>query len=323
MPSNSNNSAFSHDEFAKALSQHDYLAEKGQVVHGKICQLATEGVYVDFGGKSPGFVSLRELGANPTTDLEASFPLDSEWDFLVTSEQNSDGQVRLSRRQLQIQAAWDNLQEYEESGKIVEIYISGTNRGGVTGDIEGVRGFIPRSHLMEKENLDSLIGQTLKAQVIEANLDTNKLVLSQRQIQQVEAMAKIAPGMIVPGKVVKIQPYGVFVDMDGVSGLLHISQVSGIRIDDLSTIFQFGQELRVYIQDIDDYKNRISLSTRSLEMYPGELLEKFEELMADAPNRLSMIQAKLEMDASVSPEKISSDSGETAETITNTETVVD
>ncbi len=313
MPSNSNSAAFSLDDFAQALDQHDYVAQKGQTIHGKICQHTNEGVYVDFGGKSPGFVPLRELVVPPNSDLETSFPLDSEWDFLVSSEQNAEGQVNLSRRQLQLQQAWDNLAEYEASEKIIEVYISGNNRGGVTGDVEGVRGFIPRSHLAQKDDLDALVGKTLKAQVLEANPDTNKLVLSQRRIQQAEAMAKIAQGIICGGKVVKIQPYGVFVDMDGVTGLLHVSQVSAIRVDDLNTLFSYGQEIQVYIQEIDEYKNRISLSTRILEAYPGELVEKYDEMMADAPNRLSLVQAKLDPDTAKKSSPSTAESPETAQ----------
>ncbi|AGF51916.1 30S ribosomal protein S1 [Synechocystis sp. PCC 6803] len=292
MPSSSNSAAFSLDEFAKALDKHDYHAEKGQTVHGKICQHANEGVYVDFGGKSPGFVPVQELGLRPHAEIEDSFPLDSAWDFLVTSEQNDEGQVRLSRRQLQIQQSWENLAELEESGKTLEMVVTGTNKGGVVGDVEGLRGFIPRSHLMHKDNMDALVGQVLKAHILEANQDNNKLVLTQRRIQQAESMGKIAAGNIYEGKVAKIQPYGVFVEIEGVTGLLHVSQVSGTRVDSLNTLFAFGQAISVYVQEIDEYKNRISLSTRILETYPGELVEKFDEMMADAPNRLPLVQSK-------------------------------
>lgn len=293
MPSSSNSAAFSHDDFAKALAQHDYRAEKGQIVRGKICQHTNEGVYVDFGGKSPGFVPLSELGLRPHATVEDSFPLGGEWEFLVTSEQNDEGQVRLSRRQLQIQQSWTAIADIEATGKTVEMVVTGMNRGGITGDVEGLRGFIPRSHLIHKDDLDALMGQVLKAHILEANQEANKLVLTQRRIQQTEAMGKISAGIICEGKVVKIQPYGVFVEIEGVTGLLHVSQVSATRVDSLNSLFNFGQQIYVYVQEIDEYKNRISLSTRILEAYPGELVEKFDEFMADAPNRLPQIQAKL------------------------------
>jgi small subunit ribosomal protein S1 len=293
MASSSKATAFSHDDFVKALEHHDYHAEKGQTVRGKVSQHSSDGVYVDFGGKSPGFLSLREVGLNAQPILEEELPLGSEWDFLVISEQNADGQVQLSRRQLQLQEAWDNIASAAEQGKSLELLVTGVNRGGVTGDVAGLRGFIPRSHLVEKDNPEGLVGQIITAEVLEANRDNNKLVLSQRNQLKAAAMSQIAKGSIVAGRVVKIQPYGVFVDLNGVTGLLHITQMSGARISDLNTLFSYGQSIQVMVLDIDEYKNRISLTTKILEAYPGELVEKFAEMMADIPNRLADIEAKL------------------------------
>jgi ribosomal protein S1 len=104
------------------------------------------------------------------------------------------------------------------------------------------------------------------------------------------------------GKIVKIQPYGVFVDLNGVTGLLHITQVSGARINALDTVFRLGQEVQVVILEIDEIKNRISLSTKVLESHPGELLENFEGLMASATERFEQMQAKL-AEPEVIPEK--------------------
>ncbi|MFN5515781.1 MAG: S1 RNA-binding domain-containing protein [Cyanobacteriota bacterium] len=286
-------SAFSHDDFAKALAQHDYRAEKGQTVRGKVSQHASDGAYVDFGGKSPGFLPLNEVGLNAAPDLATELPLGSEGDFLVISEQNAEGQVLLSQRQLQVQQAWEEIVEAEEGKKLLQMLVTGVNRGGVTGEVRGLRGFIPRSHLMEKENMDGLVGQIVEGHVLEVNQENNKLVLTQRQLLKASALSQIAKGVIREGRVVKLQPYGIFVDLDGVTGLLHITQISGARIGDLSSIFEYGQKIQVYVLDIDDFKGRISLSTRILEAYPGELIEKFAEMMEDAPNRLELVQSKL------------------------------
>jgi small subunit ribosomal protein S1 len=285
--------AFSHDDFAKALAQHDYHAEKGQTVQGKVSQHNSDGALIDFGGKSPGFIPLQEVGLNAVPNLEQELPLGSEAEFLVISEQNAEGQVRLSRRQLQLQQAWENIAGVAESGQTLEMLVTGVNRGGVTGEVGGLRGFIPRSHLVEKDNMDSLLGQVLTGNVLEVDQERNKLVLSQRQLLKANALSQIAKGIILEGKVVKIQPYGVFVDLDGVTGLLHITQISGVRVSDLSTVFEVGQKIAVYVLDLDEFKGRISLSTRILESYPGELLEKFEEMMVDAPNRLELVHSKL------------------------------
>ncbi len=280
-------SAFSHDDFAKALENHDYQAEKGQIVHGKVSQHSSEGAYVEIGGKSPGFLPLGEAGLDANGDLEETLPLNSEWEFLVISEQNAEGQVKLSRRQLYIRQSWETILEAAADGRILSIRITGLNKGGVTGEVEGLRGFIPRSHLMEKNNLEGLVGEVLSANVLEANQETNKLVLSQRKLQQTQAMTQIAKNTVAAGRVVKLLPYGIFVDLNGVTGLLHITQMSGARVEAIDRIFQPGQAVQVAVLDIDEYKNRVSLSTKVLESYAGELLEKMDEVMANAEERLA------------------------------------
>ena len=301
-PKSRSSASFSHDDFAKALEQHDYHAEKGQVVRGKVSQHTSDGAYVEVGGKSPGFIPIGEVSLQNVVNLQEVLPLESEWQFLVTSEQNSEGQVLLSLRQLQLKQAWENVTALVESGKAVEVRVTGVNKGGVTGDVEGLRGFIPRSHLVERNDLEGLIGRLLMANIIEANEENNKLVLSQRQVIQAAAMGKLEKDTLQSGKIVKIQPYGVFVDLNGVTGLLHITQVSGARINALDTVFRLGQEVQVVILEIDEIKNRISLSTKVLESHPGELLENFEGLMASATERFEQMQAKL-AEPEVIPEK--------------------
>ena len=122
------------------------------------------------------------------------------------------GQVTLSLRQLLLQKAWENVREISESGKSVQLRVTGVNKGGVTGEVEGLKGFIPRSHLIEKNDLDSLIGQLLTATFIQIDQENNKLVLSQREIARANAISQLAVGKLLSGTVVKLQPYGVFVD---------------------------------------------------------------------------------------------------------------
>ncbi len=293
-PPKSSDIGFSMDDFAKALDQHDYTFEKGQIVRGMVVQHTSDGAYVDIGGKSTGFVPLREAALDSTPDLAEVLPLNEECELLIISDQNAEGQVKLSARQLQLQQAWDHLAELAETGQTVQMLVTRTNKGGVIGEVEGLRGFIPRSHLLEKENLESLVGQSLTANFLEVNQENNKLVLSQRRAIMAAQMDKITAGTLVAGKVARIQPYGIFVDMNGVTGLLHITQISGSRVDSLNTLFKFGQEIQVIILNIDEYKGRISLSTKVLENYPGEILENFDEVMKTAPTRVEQALEKIQ-----------------------------
>ena len=300
-PAQESQLSFTMDDFAQALEQHDYQFAKGQVVRGKVCEYSSEGAYIDIGGKSPGFVPLREASIKQVTDLtdlSEFLPLNEEIDFLIISGQNAEGQVTLSRRQLEIKQAWDNLAEIAESGSSVQMRVTGVNKGGVIGEVEGLRGFIPRSHLIEKNNLESLIDRLLTANFLEVDRERNKLILSQREIARAAAISKLERGKLIEGKVVSIKPYGVFVDLDGITGLLHIKQVSGSHIDSLPNLFNLGQEIKVIILEVDNYKNRVSLSTKVLENYPGEILEKIDEVMANAEERLEKVEEQLAKEVS-------------------------
>lgn len=286
--------SFSMDDFTQALDDYDYKCEKGQVVRGKVIQHSDDGAYVDIGSKSAGFVPINEVDLESRPDLAEILPIDEEKEFIVISEQNADGQVKLSRRQLQLKEAWENVEEIAEMGHSVQMRVTRTNKGGVVGEVEGLQGFIPRSHLMEKEDLNGLVGQLLTATFLEVNQSTNKLVLSQRRAIAAARIDKLEVGQLVSGKVARIQPYGIFVDFEGVSGLLHITQVSGSRVDDLNHVFKYNQEIKVMILSIDEYKNRIALSTKILENHPGEIIENLEEVMKTADARVEQAREKME-----------------------------
>ena len=286
--------SFSMDDFAKALEQHDYQFQKGQVVRGKAFQYESDGAYVDIGGKSAAFLPLAEASLKSVTNLSEILPLQEEMDFLIVRDQDAEGQVTLSRRQLEIQQIWERLTEMQESSQTVQVRVTGVNKGGVTVDVKGLRGFIPRSHLVERENLEALKGETLTASFLEIDRNNNKLVLSNRLATRSASFSQLEIGQLVEGKITGIQPFGIFVDLEGVSGLLHIKQVSQNYIASLPTLFQAGQSIKAVIIDLDEGKGRISLSTRILENYPGEMIEKRDEVMESAEARAQRAKNKSE-----------------------------
>jgi small subunit ribosomal protein S1 len=279
------NSSFTMDDFAKALENHDYQFQKGQVVYGKVFQLDPDGAYVDIGGKSSAYIPRDEASLRAVTDLAEILPLNEELEFLIIREQNEEGQVTLSRRQLEIQHIWEKLAQLQEDSQTVEVRVTGVNKGGVTVDFQTLRGFIPRSHLIERDNLESLKGKTLTAGFLEVDRNNKKLVLSQRLGTRSSNFSQLEIGQLVEGKITGIKPFGVFVDLDGLSALLHIKQVSQKFIESLEKVFQVGQTVRAIIIDLDEGKNRVAISTRALENFPGEVLENFDEVMASAEAR--------------------------------------
>lgn len=288
-----NQAAFSMDDFAKALEEHSYEFRKGKVVRGKVHNYENDGAYVDIGGKSLAYIPIDEVSLQTSGDWAEVLPLKQELDFLIIGDQDADGQVTLSRRQLEIKRTWEEVAQLQESGKSLQVKVVAVNKGGVTVDLQGLRGFIPRSHLSERNDLDSLIGQTLTVTFLEADQERNKLVLSQREASRSASFSQLAAGQLVEGKIVSIKPFGVFVEFEGSTGLLHIKQVSQSYIESLTNVFQIGQIIKAIILELDEGKGRISLSTRVLENYPGEMLEKMAEVMDSAEARAERARTKL------------------------------
>ena len=287
------NSSFSMDDFAKALEGHDYNFQKGQVVKGKVFQVDPDGAYVDIGGKSSAFIPRDEASLKAVIDVSEVLPLGEELEFLIIREQDAEGQVTLSRRQLEIQHIWEKLVQMQENSQTVSVRVTGVNKGGVTINVQGLRGFIPRSHLIERDDLEGLIGQTLTVGFLEVSRSNKKLILSQRLATRSASFSLLEIGQLVEGKVTGIKPFGVFIDIDGMSALLHIKQISQKFIENLDQVFQSGQLLKAVIIDLDEGKGRIALSTRILENFPGEMLENMDEVMGSAEARAERARNKL------------------------------
>jgi small subunit ribosomal protein S1 len=276
------------DDFAKALEAETVSFEKGTVIKGKVFSHDTNGAYIDIKGKSLAFVSIEDVGS----DLDTLLPIGEDFDFLVAREQDADGQVTLSRRQLQIKYAWDKIADIQEGKESITVRVTGVNKGGVTVDFQGLRGFIPKSQLSERD-LNSLVGSNVTALIIEADQERNKFVLSQRQASRSENFSRLQLGQLITGQVVSLKPFGAFIDFDGTTGLLHIKQISQEYIADLNAVFSIGQELKALIISLDEGSGKISLSTRVLENKPGEMLNDQAEVMNSADARAPRAAQKL------------------------------
>lgn len=274
------------EDFEQALSAYDYEFQRGQVVTGKPIGYDTSGVYVDIGAKAAAFLPIEEASLRKVVDLAAIVPLNEDREFLIIREQNADGQITLSLRQLAFKKAWDRLAEIQEENRSLQVRVTGVNRGGVTVDAEGLRGFIPRSHLVERNDLEALVGQSLSATILELNRTAKKLVLSNRLATRSESVSQFELGQLVEGTVSGIKPFGVFVELaEGGTGLLHINQISKNYVESLESIFQVGQPIKALIADIDSGKGRISLSIKVFEKFAGETLEQLPQVMAEAEER--------------------------------------
>ena len=284
---------FDEEAFLAALDDHEPHGTTGEVVRGTVIGVESDGVYVDIGGKAPGFMPKKECGLGVITNLKETFPKGLEVDVLVTGEQNADGMVTISARALALRQSWEKVRLLEKEGKVVQVKVNGFNRGGITCELEGLRGFIPRSQLQEGENHEALVGKTLGAAFLEVNPETRKLVLSEKKAATAALFQTLEVGQLVEGQVVAIKPYGLFVDLGGVSGLLHQSAISGGQLRDLREVFGQGDRVKALITELDPGRGRIALNTALLEGQPGELLIDRDKVMAEAPERANRARSVL------------------------------
>ena len=269
---------FDEDAFLEALNENEPIGATGEIAKGSVIGVESDGVYVEIGGKAPGFMPKNECGLGVITNLKERFPKGLDIEVLVTREQNADGMVTISCRALELRKSWDKVMKLEKEGKVVEVKVNGFNRGGVTCDLEGLRGFIPRSQLEQGESHESLVSKNLQVAFIEVNPDNRKLILSEKQAVTLARFAQLEIGQIIEGKVLAIKPYGFFIDLGGISGLLHHSMVTNGSIRSLREIFEQGESIKALITELDAKRGRIGLNTALLEGLPGEILVEKEKV---------------------------------------------
>ena len=282
---------FDEDQFLEALNDNEPIGLTGETIGGKIIALESDGVYIDIGGKAPGYMPKKECGLGVITNFKDKFPIGLEMEVLVIKEQNADGMVTVSARALILRKSWDKVSKISENGQLVDVLANGFNRGGLTCDVEGLRGFIPRSQLEDGANYQSLVNKTLKVAFLEVNPESKKLVLSEKKATILQKFETLKLGQLIEGKVLAVKRYGFFIDLGGVSGLLHQSSLTKGHIRDLREVFVEGELVKALITEIDREKGRIGLDTALLENSPGELLIEKEKVMNEAYERAQKAQS--------------------------------
>jgi len=284
---------FDEEAFLAALDANAPVGTTGEVIQGTVIALESDGIYVDIGGKAPGFMPKSEAGLGVVTNLRERFPKGQKVDVLVTREQNADGMVTISCRALELRKSWDKVKQLEKDGKVVQVIISGFNRGGVTCDLEGLRGFIPRSQLQQGENHQELVGKTVGVAFLEVNSETRKLVLSEKRAAVAARFQDLEVGQLVEGQVAAVKPYGLFIDLGGISGLLHQSAITNGSLRSIREVFDEGERVQALITELDPGRGRIGLNTALLEGPPGELLAEKSKVMSEAADRAKRAQSVL------------------------------
>jgi len=284
---------FDEGAFLAALDENEPIGNTGEIAKGSVIGVESDGVYVDIGGKAPGFMPKTECGLGVITNLKERFPKGLEVEVLVTREQNADGMVTISCRALALRKSWDKVLDLAKESSVVEVKANGFNRGGITCDLEGLRGFIPRSQLKNGEHHESLVGKTLSVAFLEVNPDNRKLILSEKKAVTAAIFAQLKIGQLVEGKVISVKPYGFFIDLGEISGLLHQSMITNGSLRSLREVFNQGDNVKALITDLDCGRGRIGLNTALLEGIPGEILIDKEKIMSEAESRAKKAQSLL------------------------------
>jgi small subunit ribosomal protein S1 len=279
--------SFTHEDFAALLDQYDYHFSPGDVVPGTVFSIEPRGALIDIGAKTAAYIPLQEMSINRVESPDEVLQSNETREFFILTDENEDGQLTLSIRRIEYMRAWERVRQLQGEDATVRSQVFATNRGGALVRIEGLRGFIPGSHISTRKPKEDLVAEELPLKFLEVDEDRNRLVLSHRRALVERKMNRLEVGEVVIGTVRGIKPYGAFIDIGGVSGLLHISEISHDHIDTPNSVFNVNDEVKVMIIDLDADRGRISLSTKQLEPEPGDMVknpdlvyDKAEEMAA-------------------------------------------
>jgi small subunit ribosomal protein S1 len=252
--------------------------EEGEVVTGHVVRIDKDEVLVDIGYKSEGVIPAGELSIRKSVDPHDEVHLGEEVDAIVLTKEDQDGRLIMSKKRARFEKAWRRIETAAESGEPVEGTVIEVVKGGLIIDL-GVRGFLPASlvDIRRVPNLDEYMGTKIETKVIELNRSRNNVVLSRRAVLEEERkevrqqiLDRLQPGLVVEGQISNIVDFGAFVDLDGIDGLIHISELSWSHVNHPSEILTIGDTVKVKVLDIDRDRQRISLGLKQTQEDPWQ-----------------------------------------------------
>ncbi len=269
------------DEMMQALETMQPV-RTGDILKGRIVQVRQDGVSVDIGGKAEGFIPAIEWGGNHLEEAKVGDEVEVYVLRPESKAEETEGMVLLSKRRADYERAWKRVQEAYENGEILQVMVKDRIKGGLLVDL-GVDGFVPASQVVIPSGwrLEHFIGRTIKVKIIEIDrerrrvLCSNKIALEEdRERRRQETLSKLYEGAIVEGVVRRITDFGAFVDLGGIDGLLHVSEMGWMRVNHPSEVVKEGQRIQVAVIGVDLEGPRISLSLKPLLPDPWRSAEQ-------------------------------------------------
>jgi len=264
--------------FADAVDATIVEFDDGDIVTGRVVKIDSDEVLLDIGFKSEGVIPSRELSIRNDVDPHEIVSLDDELEALVLQKEDKDGRLILSKKRAQYERAWGTIEEIKEKDGIVKGPVIEVVKGGLILDI-GLRGFLPASlvDLRRVRDLQPYVGKEIECKIIELDKNRNNVVLSRRAYleetqreQRDEFLANLKPGEIRSGVVSSVVNFGAFVDLGGMDGLVHVSELSWKHVDHPSSVVTVGDEVTVQVLDVDLSRERISLSLKATQQDPWQ-----------------------------------------------------
>ncbi len=282
-------------DWTELLAEYDYQRpERGQLREGVVMRVEDNQILVDIGAKHEGIIPSNDLRRLPPEMVEGIKHGDTLQVYVMEPE-SKEGDLVLSLNMVQVERDWQEAQNLLESGQIIEANVVGYNKGGLLVQVGRVRGFVPASQVVnlhsrtgaegQQSAMTKMVGQTIPLKVIEVDRDRNRLVLSERaamqrwrQAQKERLLETLEPGAVVTGRVNQLTPFGAFIDLGGADGLAHISELSWQRVNHPREVLQPGQEVQVYVLEVDRERERIGLSLRRLQPDPWATIDQRYDL---------------------------------------------
>ena len=269
-------SAQSKEELEKAYDKTLGSVNENDVVEGTVIAINKREVVVNIGYKSDGIIPVSEFRYNP------ELKVGDQVEVYIESQEDKKGQLVLSHKKARASKSWERVNQALENKEVVKGYIKCRTKGGMIVDVFGIEAFLPGSQIDVKpiRDYDVFVGKTMEFQIVKINQEYKNVVVSHKALieaeleaQKQEIITKLEKGQVLEGTVKNITPYGVFIDLGGVDGLIHITDLSWGRVSDPHEIVQLDQKLNVVILDFDEEKKRIALGLKQLTPHPWDALD--------------------------------------------------
>src|SRR5665811_2272456 len=254
------------------------IFQEGDIVTGEVVRIDKDEILVDIGYKSEGVIPANELSIRKSVSTQDEVSVGDKIDALVMQKEDAEGRLILSKKRARFEQAWKKIEDVEQQAGTIDGTVIEVVKGGLILDL-GVRGFLPASlvDIRRIQNLDEYMGRVLTCRVIELNRSRNNVVLSRRAVLEEERkevreqiLGKLQPGDVVEGIISNIVDFGAFVDLEGIDGLIHISELSWSHVNHPSEVLDIAQEVTVKVLDIDRERQRISLGLKQTQEDPWQ-----------------------------------------------------